>query len=48
MTDSAQTRREHAIDAMPDDDYEALLALITEASDDPEFAEILSYDTLYS
>jgi hypothetical protein len=48
MTDSAQARREAAIDSMPESDYEALLALITETSDDPEFAEILAYDSLYS
>lgn len=35
------------IDAMPDEDYEALVALIAEHTDDPEFAEIMAYDTLY-
>jgi hypothetical protein len=48
MTDSAQARREAAIDAMPDDEYDSLLALILETTDDPEFAEIFAYDTLYS
>jgi len=46
MTD--RTRQEVARDEMPEEDYEALVALIAEASDDPEFAEIFAYDTLYS